>query len=288
MRLVIWIEASRPKTLIASISPVLIGTAIVNGFTSLLFFMTLLTATFLQIGTNLANDYFDAKKGSDNAKRIGPRRIMQAGLTSDTTMRRAIFISFLIATISSIYLIQIGGPIISYLFLLAVLLGIGYTAGPLALAYIGLGDLVVFIFFGPIATLMTAYLHTKTFPLEALIAGIGPGALSTAILTANNLRDHLSDKESGKKTLIVRFGEKFGQWFYTSLLTLSLIIPIIMHFTFDCNPLILLTSLLFLAALLLIKDTFSAKTPYDYIPLLPKTSLLLGLYTLLFSLGLLT
>lgn len=291
MRLAIWIEGVRPKTLIASISPVVIGTAIANdhaGFSYITFLMTLLTAIFLQIGTNLANDYFDAKKGGDTPKRIGPRRVMQAGLASDLAMRRAIFISFLIATASCIYLIILGGPLISYLLLLAVLLGIGYTAGPLALAYLGLGDFFVFFFFGPVATGVTTYLYTQTFLLDAFIAGIGPGAISTAILATNNLRDRISDERASKKTLIVRFGETFGRWEYIILLSLALILPLVMRIVFHYNSLILLTSLLFLFAIILIKDLLEAKTPYDYIPLLPKTSLLLALYTLLFSLGLLT
>ncbi len=173
MRIALWMEASRPKTLIARISPVLIGSALANNHGNvnpLILLSALLTAIFLQIGTNLANDYFDAKKGSDTTDRIGPRRIMQAGLVRDLSMKRAIFISFLIATSACLYLMVQGGPIISYLFLLAILLGIGYTAGPFALAYIGLGDLCVFFFFGCIATFMTTYLHTGKFILEAFLA----------------------------------------------------------------------------------------------------------------------
>lgn len=290
MKLSLWLEASRPKTLIASISPVLIGSAIslsFKAFSFLILLNTLLTALFLQIGTNLTNDYFDAKKGSDRETRIGPRRIMQKGLVREYEMKRAIFISFLLAATSCIYLILIGGPLISYLLILGILLGIGYTAGPLALAYIGLGDLVVFLFFGCVATLMTAYLHTGKFLLEAFIGGIAPGALSTAILVANNLRDRLEDEKSDKKTMIVRFGETFGKWEYTFFVTLAFSMPFFMKIFFGCNSLILLTSFPSLYALLLIKDVWQAKTFQDYLPLLPKTSLLLALYTLLFSLGLL-
>ncbi len=290
MKLSLWIEASRPKTLIASISPVLIGSAIAysfNGFSLLILLHALLTAIFLQIGTNLSNDYFDSKKGSDTETRIGPRRVMQKGLVRETEMKRAIFISFLLATSSSIYLISHGGPLISYLFVLAVFLGIGYTAGPFALAYIGLGDFVVFFFFGCIATFMTAYLHTGKFLIEAFVAGIAPGAISTAILTTNNLRDLTDDTKANKKTLVVRFGEVFGKWEYTFFLVLAFSMPLFMKIFFHFNSLILLTSFPSLFALLLIKDVWHAKTPFDYLPLLPKTSLLLGLYTILFSLGLL-
>ena len=288
MRLSIWIEGARPKTLIASISPILIGSAIAfrNGnFNAAILINALITGIFLQIGTNLANDYFDAKKGSDTESRIGPRRIMQSKLLRELTMKKAIFISFLIATSSCVYLITQGGPIISYLLAFAIILGIGYTAGPFALAYLGLGDIFVFFFFGCIATLMTTYLHTGEFLLEAFIAGIAPGALSTAILTTNNLRDQISDTLASKKTLIARFGQTFGKCEYTLLLTIAFLIPLIMSTIFNYNALILLTTSLSLYSLLLVKELWIAKTPHDFIPFLPKTSLLLTLYTLLFALG---
>jgi 1,4-dihydroxy-2-naphthoate octaprenyltransferase len=290
MRLSLWIEASRPKTLIASISPVIIGSAIAFSFKSFhlaILLNCILTALFLQIGTNLANDYFDSKKGSDTEARIGPRRVMQRGLVRETEMKRAIFITFLLATSSCLYLISHGGALISYLFVLAVLLGIGYTAGPFALAYIGLGDFFVFFFFGCIATFMTTYLHTGEFLTEAFAAGIAPGAISSAILTINNLRDRLDDEKANKKTLVVRFGEAFGKWEYTFFLALAFSMPLFMKIFFGFNSLILLTSSLSFFALLLIKDVWQAKTAFDYLPLLPKTSLLLTLYTILFSLGLL-
>lgn len=288
MRLLLWLEASRPKTLIASISPVLIGSSIAHHhgrFDHLILLFSLMTGIFLQIGTNLANDYFDAKKGSDTSTRIGPRRIMQHGLIRDITMKRAIFISFLLATTSCVYLMTQGGPLISYLLLLGVLLGIGYTAGPFALAYIGLGDLFVFFFFGIVATSITTYLHTGKFLIEAFLAGIAPGALSTAILATNNLRDEFSDTLARKQTLIVRFGALFGKIEYTTLLTLAFIIPPLMSLFFHYSILILTASFLSLFGLLLIKDVWLAKTAHDYLPLLPKTALLLFLYTLLFTLG---
>lgn len=275
-KLSLWIESARPKTLIASISPVIIGSMIAyshGSFNYLIFLSALLTGIFLQVGTNLANDYFDTKKGSDTPERIGPRRVMQLGIVSDQSMKRAISLSFLIATCACLYLIIQGGAVISYLFLLAVILGVGYTAGPFALAYIGLGDLCVFFFFGSVATFMTTYLHTGKFLLEAAIAGIVPGALSTAILTINNLRDRSSDEIASKKTLIVRFGEKFGKWEYISMLLLALLISRG------------LTSFLSLFGIFLARKVWNAKSPHDYIPLLPQTALLLALYTLLFCLG---
>jgi 1,4-dihydroxy-2-naphthoate octaprenyltransferase len=288
MRLSLYFEAARPKTLIASISPVIIGTVIAKNyvaFNASIFINILIAAIFIQIGTNLANDYFDAVKGSDTDDRVGPRRIFQKGLAQKHTMLRAIFVTYLLAAISTVYLISIGGPIIVYLFALAILLSIGYTAGPYALAYIGLGDLFVFVFFGPFATMITTYLFTKQIMLDAVIAGIGPGLISTAILTANNLRDRISDQKSSKNTLVVRFGQTFGRIEYSLSLFLSFLVPPILFNAFQYNSLILLTNIISVFALLLTKEAWSAQNSHDYIPLLPKTAKLLIFYTLLFCLG---
>jgi 1,4-dihydroxy-2-naphthoate octaprenyltransferase len=288
MKLSLYFEAARPKTLIAGISPVLIGSVIAKnyvGFDFYVFLNILITAIFIQIGTNLANDYFDAKKGSDSTDRVGPRRIMQQGLVRDHTMIRAIFVTFLFAAMSTVYLISVAGPLVVYLFLLAILLAIGYTAGPFALAYIGLGDLFVFFFFGPFATLITTYLFTKQFLLDAFLAGIGPGLLSAAILTTNNLRDYSSDMKSAKRTLIVRFGRTYGKWQYTTCTFLAFLIPPILFNLFHYNSLILLTNLISIFGLLIARDVWTAEKSEDYIPLLPKTAKLLLFYTLLFCLG---
>ncbi len=228
MALSIWLEASRPKTLIASISPALIGTMLAwktGSFSFFTFLFTLLTGVAIQIGTNFANDYFDFLKGSDTSERKGPRRVTQSGLVSLPVMKKAIILAFSASALFSAYLAFQGGPVITLLALLYIALSLAYTAGPLPLAYLGLGDFFVVFFYGPIATLITYYLQTHALSVEVAILGLSPGLVSTAILTANNLRDIEEDRQCNKKTLCVRFGKTFGRLEYTLCLLLGFSIP---------------------------------------------------------------
>jgi 1,4-dihydroxy-2-naphthoate octaprenyltransferase len=208
------LEGSRPKTLIASLSPVLIGTSIASRFHLLTFICTAFFALSIQIGTNFANDYFDFLKGVDTKNRKGPRRLTQSGLIPLKTMKWITFGIFCFALLCSLYLIYIGGATIAILALCAVAFGYLYTGGPYPLGYLGLGDLFVFVFFGPVATAGTTYLQTLTISHEAIVAGIAPGLLSVSILTINNLRDVDEDRLASTKTLPVRFGKAFGKGEY--------------------------------------------------------------------------
>lgn len=219
----LWLEATRPKTLIASLHPVLIGSLFAyqtHCFSLVLFLFTLCTALGLQISTNFANDYFDYINGADTKHRKGPRRMVQSGAISQGLMKKGIVISFLITALLSGYLIYKGGLIIGYMMVISILLGLGYTTGPFRLAYLGLGDLFVCLFFGPIATGFTYYLQTHQFSMKMIGLGLSPGLLSTAILVVNNLRDSIEDRYCNKNTLCVRFGESFCKLEYTlSVLT---------------------------------------------------------------------
>jgi 1,4-dihydroxy-2-naphthoate polyprenyltransferase len=226
MKLTFWIEALRPQTLSASISPVLLGTFLAgSNFSVIIALLTMLTAIGIQVGTNFANDYFDFIKGSDSSKRIGPRRMVQSGLITPSSMKTAIFFTFGTTAFFSLYLIAVGGPIITCFVIVAIALGLLYTAGPYPLAHLGLGDLFVLIFFGPVATGATFYLQANHLNLPSCILGLCPGLLSTAILTTNNLRDRHEDLQTHKKTLCVRFGKLFGQIEYTITILLALCIP---------------------------------------------------------------
>ncbi|GAB4188765.1 MAG: 1,4-dihydroxy-2-naphthoate polyprenyltransferase [Simkaniaceae bacterium] len=280
----VWMEGARPKTWIASISPVAMAGAMAwkTDPCSLWIFLCLLgSALFIQIGTNYANDYFDFLKGADQ-DRIGPRRIMAAGLVNKNQLKIAIFFSFSISVFFTLFLVHRGGLLIALLLVLAILLGFLYTGGPFPLAYLGLGDIFVFIFFGPAATWLSYYLLTEEYAMAPLIAGIAPGALSTAILIANNLRDRISDSHAQKKTLVVRFGHIFGVLEYQAMLILSFMTPIFLgkiHSNFAwsaaCGFLILP---LFFSSFLLYKE----KDPERIAPYLPKTAFFLSLYTVLF------
>lgn len=281
----IWTIAIRPKTLIASVSPVLIATTLVikmGYFDWFIFLCTLCTALGIQITTNLANDYFDYLKGADTCQRKGFIRVTQAGLVSHKTMRQAVVISILLTLLSGFYLIIIGKLIIACLLIASLCLSILYTAGPYPLAYLGLGDLFVCIFFGPIAVGGTYYLQMGSLSLEAILAGIAPGAISTAILAVNNTRDIEEDRLANKKTLAVRFGKSFGKGEYLFCLLVAFGS---LFFFYETHPFTLCTLLCLLPAGMLIKTIFSYKNPLELNLLLIKTGQLLCLFTALFCIG---
>jgi 1,4-dihydroxy-2-naphthoate octaprenyltransferase len=214
----IWIDAARPKTLIAAIAPILVASAwaaLTNHINTGLLAAILISATAIQIGTNFANDYFDHKKGGDTSERLGPTRATHAGLIAPETMKRAFIIAFAIAALFGVYLIWHGGWPIAIIGAFSILFGIGYTAGPLPLAYKGLGDVFVFLFFGLVSVGGTYYLHTGHIQPKVWLLGIACGCLSTAILAINNLRDRAEDSKTGKKTLAVRLGATFVRLEYT-------------------------------------------------------------------------
>ncbi len=272
MALKSWFLATRPKTWIASISPVLIGSSLAakTAFHPFLFFCTLGFGLFIQIGTNFANDYFDFIKGADTKERQGPKRAISEKWISLEAMKWGIALTFLMAFLIAIPLLKITGTWGIFLAIIAILSGIFYTAGPKPIAYVGLGEVFVFLFFGPIATVGSYYIQTSFFSVEIFMISISLGLLSSAILIANNLRDEITDRKANKNTLIVRFGRRFGKWEYALCLLLACSINIWQ------SP---LSSISLLYALYLIQECARGNTAQDFIPLLPKTSLLLALYT---------
>lgn len=272
----IWFQAIRPKTLIASTSPILIGLAFAykEGFFSPFYaLMTLLVSLGIQITANLANDYFDYEKGADTIHRKGPIRVTQAGLVSPQKMKQAVLLTVLLTSLLSSFLILKGGPLVAVLSSLSILLALGYTTGPFPLAYLGLGDLFTLFFFGPVATAGTYFLQTNTLSSETFAAGLGCGLISTAILTVNNVRDIEEDRIADKKTLPVRFGKTFGQWEYTVCLLCA---PIPAALSSHFLPLLMLA-----VAFPLIKTIWTEDSPQVLNPLLGKTAALLGVYTVL-------
>ncbi len=277
--------ALRPKTLTASVGPIMIATAMAFGDDKgdgLIAFICLLTALLLQIGTNIANDYFDFKKGSDREDRIGPTRVTQAGLLPPSTIRMAFIISFVLAAIGWLFLINHAGWVMAVLAVTSILSGIYYTAGSKALGYMGLGDVFVFIFFGPVAVAGTYYAQALEINLSVLIAGIAPGLISVAILTVNNLRDVESDRQSNKKTLVVRFGVKFAQFEYLSALLVAAFIPIGLYLITNQHPATLIASIISLIAIPMIYEVMT-KTGEILNQTLAKTGQLLLIYSILFS-----
>ena len=225
-----WILATRPKTLPAAIVPVMVGSAVAamdHSFVVVPALMALLCALLIQIGTNLANDYFDFVKGADSEDRLGPLRVTQSGLIPPPVVKRVMILVFLITFLLGLYLVYVGGWPILLIGVLSILSAVAYTAGPYPLAYIGLGDLFVFIFFGVVAVTGTYYVQALSWSGTALAASLPIGAVSTAILVVNNYRDIDTDRISGKKTMAVRLGRKRTRIEFGILLFIAFAVPIL-------------------------------------------------------------
>jgi 1,4-dihydroxy-2-naphthoate octaprenyltransferase len=210
----------RPRTLPVSLAPVLVGSAVAFAAGSLRAGPALaaaLGALLLQIGSNLANDVFDFEKGADTETRIGPPRAAQMGLLSAATLKRGMFAVFLLATLCGFYLAWIVGPVILVVGGISILAAIAYTGGPWPLGYHGLGDIAVFLFFGFVAVIGTTYVQTQMILPLAVLAAFPVGALATAILVVNNLRDVDSDRVAGKRTLAVRWGRRGARFEWAAL-----------------------------------------------------------------------
>ena len=209
-----WALAARPKTLAAGVVPVMVGTAVAWREDSVHWGAAVAAAVcsiLIQIATNLANDYFDAKKGADTDDRLGPDRAVQQGWISPRAMLAGTAVTLTLAFALGLYLIALGGPVIAAIGIVSLVAAVAYTGGPYPLAYVGLGDLFVFLFFGLAAVVGTTWVQTLTAPPAAWVGGAATGLLATAILVVNNLRDRSTDAIVGKRTLAVRFGPDFAR-----------------------------------------------------------------------------
>ncbi len=214
----IWLGAARLRTLPAAAAPVLLGTAFAVGdgvFYAPAALCALASALLIQVGTNYVNDAEDFVRGADTAARVGPKRATAEGWVTAGQMRAAAAVAFGLAFASGLALVWRGGWPILALGLVAIASGYGYTKGRYALAYTGLADVFVLVFFGPVAVGGTYFVQALALPGWVLVAGLGPGALATAILVANNVRDVEQDRAANKRTLVVRFGRPFGLHLYT-------------------------------------------------------------------------
>lgn len=285
-RFKVWLLASRPKTLWAAVSPVLIGTAFAYAdktWHAPAALAALVAALFIQIGTNFANDYFDFTKGADSGDRIGPLRATQAGLIPPAQMRNAFLVVFALAMVIGLYLVWRGGWIIVLIGSISILLGILYTATPYALAYTGLADLFVLIFFGPVAVGGTYYVQSLTITPAVLLAGLAPGLISTALLTVNNLRDIKQDRAAGRKTLAVRFGATFAKFEYAVALTLACAIPLLLARLLQAKHQTILATGTILLALPAIKTVFAYRDAAVLNAVLTSTGRFLLIFSLVFS-----
>lgn len=284
----LWIYAARPKTLFIGASPIFIGTcmAIKESYFDLATFLwTLLGALMIQIGTNYSNDYFDFLKGADTCNRKGLKKVLPQGLITPKAMKLAFIFCFSIAALCSYVLMQRGGVLLIIVGAICILFSILYTAPPFPLAYLGLGDIFVLVFYGPVATCCCYYLQTLHFSYEVLLASLAPGLLGLGPLNINNLRDYHEDLAAGKKTLIVRFGTTFGKiHFLLALLACFFIPPLLVLYT-KTHLLCLAASVSLLTAIPLVKTAFFYRDESELNAVFIKTAKLIPIYTLLFCLG---
>ncbi len=216
----IWLMAARPRTLPAGIAPVLVGTALagfVHVFHPLRFFAALIAAVFIQVGTNLSNDYSDARRGADTEDRLGPVRVTAGGLVPPRQVLIATYVSFGIAVLAGIYLVAVAGWQLLLVGAASILAGVLYTGGPRPYGYEGLGEVFVFLFFGVVAVAGSYFVQTTHLVWEAFALSVPVGLLAAAILVVNNYRDIDTDRRAGKRTLAVRIGRASTRNLYAAM-----------------------------------------------------------------------
>lgn len=284
-----WILALRPKTLPAAGAPVAVGAglgAFRDAFVPGPVLGALAGALLIQIATNLANDYFDFVRGADTEERVGPTRVTQAGLVAPSSVLAATVAALAAAFAVGLYLVSVGGMPIVVIGLVSLVCAVAYTGGPFPLAYHGLGDLFVFVFFGLVAVAGTLYLQVGAFPMEGWTAGAGVGALSTAILIVNNLRDRPTDAKVGKRTLAVRLGDDGSKAEYVLMLLVAGAVPVA-GMALHGWPVAVLASWLGLAvAIRPLRTVLGFRERTDLLPALPATAAALLVYSAGLALGL--
>jgi 1,4-dihydroxy-2-naphthoate polyprenyltransferase len=219
----VWIEAARPRTLTAALSPVLVGTAAAADVIAWRAVAALIVSFGMQIGVNYANDLFDAKRGVDTTERVGPRRATASGLVTPGQMKVAMFGAFGVACAAGLALAAAVGWELLVVGALAVAAGLAYSGGSRPYASYGLGEVFVFVFFGLVATAGSAYVHDERLTQIAYVAALPVGLLAVAILVVNNLRDIATDEAAGKRTLAVRIGPARTRLLYEALVIVSFV-----------------------------------------------------------------
>jgi 1,4-dihydroxy-2-naphthoate octaprenyltransferase len=226
----IWLMAARPRTLPAAVAPVLVGTALAateDTFRPLTFVAAMLGAVFIQIGTNLSNDYSDARRGADTEDRLGPVRVTAGGLVPPRQVLVATYVAFGLAVLAGAYLIATAGWELLLIGVASILAGVLYTGGPRPYGYEGLGEVFVFLFFGVVAVTGSYFAQVEDLTWEAFVLAVPVGLLASAILVVNNVRDLETDRRAGKRTLAVRLGRERARTVYA----------VMVYGAFVCAPL---------------------------------------------------
>ena len=222
-----WLMAARLRTLPAAVAPVLVGTSIAvtrDVFRPGAFIAALLGAILIQVGTNLSNDYSDARRGADTEERLGPMRVTAGGLVPPKTVLLWTYLTFGAAALCGVYLVVVAGWELLVLGVLSILAGVLYTGGPRPYGYEGLGEVFVFLFFGIVAVAGSAFAQLESWPWESFALAVPVGLLVTAILVVNNIRDMDTDRRAGKRTLAVRLGRERARFEYAALMAVGFLV----------------------------------------------------------------
>ncbi|MEF8839126.1 MAG: 1,4-dihydroxy-2-naphthoate polyprenyltransferase [Haloarculaceae archaeon] len=300
-----WLMAARPQTLPAGASPVVlgIGLALHEGlFAALPAVAALVGALLIQIGTNFANDYFDAMKGTDDPDREGFTRVTAGGLIDPGTVRRAMVGTYGLAILVGLYLVFVGGIPILLVGLSSIVAGVLYTGGPYPYGYYGLGDVFVFVYFGVVAVTGTYYVQAAaalqtvgpfptalpagTVPAVAVVTSLAAAGLSTAILVVNNIRDREEDAAAGKRTLAVLVGEVWSRVEFVVMVALGYVVPVVLWLGFAPEASVLLPLVTLPLAVRVARPVLT-RTDGEVLNLaLERTGQLFAVHSLLFAVGL--
>lgn len=285
-----WLLAIRPKTLPAVVGPILLGNALAyagSTFSWFTMFATLVCAVMLQVSVNLANDYFDFIHGIDTTERLGPVRVTQSGLLPPVAVRNAMIQAIFVACISGLYLVWLGGWPLLVAGVLAVLTLLAYSGGPYPLASHALGDLAVFIFYGPVAVAGTVYVQSGSVDPLALALSVAVGLPITAILVVNNLRDIPTDAKAGKITLAVRLGDAGSRRQFAWLIGIPFLCVLATQLLLADSPKLLWLPLLSAPAAWVLVSRFYETTGAELNAVLAHTAAYSMLFCVLLSAGVL-
>ena len=287
----LWLAAARPKTLPAAVAPVLVGTALAvreGAFSLPIFACALVGSVFIQVGTNLSNDYSDARRGADTEDRLGPVRVTAGGLLPPRRVLLGTWLAFGIAVAAGSYLIWVTGWELLVAGVLSILAGVLYTGGPRPYGYEGLGEVFVFLFFGVVAVVGSYFAQTERVAWEAFALSVPVGLLATAILVVNNLRDAETDRRAGKRTLAVRLGRARTRRLYVVMVGAAFVAPLLVALGRGLEPLGAVLPLAAVAlALPLVRTVRSRSDGASLNAALAGTGRLLAAYSLLLSAGIL-
>ncbi len=282
----IWVMAARVRTLPASVAPVLVGTSLALGaghFRPLAFVAALLGAIFIQVGTNLSNDYSDARRGADTEDRLGPVRVTAGGLVPPGRVLFATYVTFGLAILCGIYLVAVAGWELIAVGAASILAGVLYTGGPRPYGYEGLGEVFVFLFFGIVAVSGSYFVQVKELPWQPFACAVPVGLMASAILVVNNVRDLDTDRRTGKRTLAVRLGRPRTRALYTAMVAGAFLLAPLPWLLGSMGPWLLLPWLAIPLAVPLVRVVRTRVDGPSLNGALAKTGMLQLVFCLLFS-----